>query len=69
MNIAALNKAYEEMCDPKYIRSIQSDEQFLAWCHIGTIPDLRCALAVFETAEMYEDCIIIKKVINEKRKD
>lgn len=66
MNIVALNKAYEEMCDPKYIRSIQSDEQFLAWCRIGTVEDLKCALLVFEQAEMYEDCIIIKEVINEK---
>ena len=66
MNIAKLNQAYEEMCDPKYIRSIQSDEQFKQWCNVGTIEDLECALLVFEKHEMYEDCLIIKRIINEK---
>ena len=66
MNIAKLNQAYEEMCNPRYIRSIQSDEQFEQWCNIGSVQDLECALIVFEKAEMYEDCLIIKRIINEK---
>ncbi len=66
MNIEKLNAAYNELCDPKYIRSIQTKEQFIEWCNIGTVEDLECALAIFEKEEMYEDCIIIKRVINEK---
>lgn len=63
-----LNQAYEELCNPKYIRSIQTDEQFLQWCNIGTVKDLECTLKAFEDAEMYEDCILIKQVLDDKLK-
>lgn len=63
MKIRKLNQAYEELCDPKYIRSIQTESQFIQWCNIGTIQDLECTLKVFEDAEMYEDCILIKQVL------
>ncbi len=66
MNIQKLNQAYEELCEPRHIRSIQTEEQFIQWCNIGTIKDLECALKVFELAEMYEDCILIKQVLEEK---
>jgi len=69
MNINKLNQAYEEMIDPRYMRSIQNDEQFNQWCDLGTVQDLECALVVFENAEMYEDCIIIKNKIYEKTND
>ena len=68
MNIRKLNQAYEELCDPKYIRSIQTESQFIQWCNIGTIQDLECTLKVFEDSEMYEDCILIKQVLKEKLK-
>lgn len=68
MNIQKLNQAYEELCEPSYIRSIQTEEQFIQWCNIGTGKDLECALKVFELAEMYEDCILIKQVLEEKMK-
>ena len=29
MNIQKLNQAYEELCDPRYIRSIQTEEQII----------------------------------------
>ena len=68
MNIQKLSQAYEELCEPRHIRSIQTEEQFIQWCNIGTVKDLECALKVFELAEMYEDCILIKQVLEEKRK-
>ena len=66
MNIQKLNQAYEELCEPRHIRSIQPAELFLLWCNIVTVKDLECALKVFELAEMYEDCILIKQVLEEK---
>ena len=34
MNIQKLNQAYEELCEPRHIRSIQTEEQFIQWCNI-----------------------------------
>lgn len=62
-----LIQAYEELINPIYIRSlIKTEERFYEWCEMGTIEDLKNTLKVFEEAEMYEDCAIIKKALDNK---
>ena len=59
-----INEAYENIIDPKNIRSqFKSIEEFVSWLETGTIEDLKCTLKAFENAEMYEDCIIINNLV------
>ncbi len=65
-----LIKAYEELINPLWIRSlIKTEERFIDWCNEGTIQDLECALLVFEKEEMWNDCIIIRNVIQQKQNE
>jgi len=59
-----INEAYEQIIDPKNIRSqFKSIEEFVSWLETGTIEDLKCTLKAFENAEMYEDCITINNLV------
>ena len=59
-----INEAYENIIDPKNIRSqFKSIEEFVSWLETGTIEDLKCTLKAFENAEMYEDCITINNLV------
>lgn len=59
-----INEAYEKLIEPKKIRSqFKSVEEFKSWLETGTIEDLKYTLKAFENAEMYEDCVIIKRLI------
>jgi len=65
-----LNPSYESISPPQILRPLIKD--FNQWLDIdfeGThIRDLEYALQKFENAEMYEDCILIKQVLEEKLK-
>jgi hypothetical protein len=61
-----LSKAYEELINPIYIRSLfKTDLEFEYWCLYQPIEDLQNFLKVFEEIEDYENCIIIRDCINE----
>jgi len=62
-----INEAYEQIIDPKNIRSqFKSIEEFVSWLETGTIEDLKCTLKAFEDAEMYEDCITINNLVKKQ---
>jgi hypothetical protein len=59
-----INEAYKEIIEPQNIRNqFKSEEEFISWLETGTTEDLKCALKVFEDAEMYEDCVIINNLV------
>jgi hypothetical protein len=61
-----LSKAYEELINPIYIRSLfKTYLEFEYWCLYQPIEDLQNFLKVFEEIEDYENCIIIRDCINE----
>lgn len=61
-----INEAYTEIISPEKIRShFKSNLEFESWLQTGSKQDLICTLKVFQDAEMYEDCVIIKNKINE----
>ena len=68
--MSSLNPSYESILPPPILRPLIKD--FNQWLDIdfeGThIRDLEYALQKFENAEMYEDCILIKQVLEDKRK-
>jgi len=65
-----LIKAYEELINPIWIRSlIKTEERFIDWCNEGTISDLECTLIFFENEQMWEDCAIIRNVIQQKKNE
>lgn len=61
-----INEMYIEIIKPQKIRShFKLNSEFESWLETGSKQDLICTLKVFEEAEMYEDCVIIKNKINE----
>lgn len=59
-----INQAYENIIQPKNIRShFKSELEFVSWLETGSIKDLECTLKAFENSEMYEDCLIIKNTL------
>lgn len=62
-----LTVAYEHITEPCNIREQFDYNGFVEWLREGSIGDLQCTLIAFENSEMYEDCIIIKQIINEKK--
>ena len=61
-------KAYEELINPIWIRSlIKTEDRFIDWCNEQTAEDLENALIVFEKEEMWSDCIIARNVMQQKQ--
>lgn len=59
-----INEAYEQIIEPSNIRGyFKTEQEFVSWLETGSFEDLRCTLKAFEDAEMYEDCIIINRVM------
>ena len=59
-----INQFYQNIIDPKNIRSqFKSELEFVSWLEAGSVEDLKCTLKVFQDAEMYEDCLIIKNTL------
>lgn len=64
-----INSLYQELIHPENIRAFfKSNLEFESWLETGSKQDLICTLQEFENAEMYEDCSIIKRKINEYSK-
>lgn len=61
-----IDNSYYELIEPTNFRKvIGNEDQFIEWVEMGTKEDLISALKEFENAELYEDCIIIKKYIDD----
>ena len=58
-----MNDVYLELIKPQNLRSKIKD--FEDWLELGTLEDLKCTLKVFETEEMFEECVIIKNKVDE----
>lgn len=62
-----LDELYLEILNPvELINYFKTDEEFRSWCETGEVLDLSEALIVFENHELYEYCVIIKDVLDEK---
>lgn len=60
-----INLQYENIIEPQNIRSyFKSNEEFTSWLETGTKEDIKCTLQIFEEAELFEDCVIIKKTLD-----
>jgi hypothetical protein len=60
-------KKYLEIESPENIRrELNSDFEFKKWLRNFGVKDLAQQLQNFENAEMYEDCIIINKILKYK---
>jgi hypothetical protein len=58
---------YLEMESPDNIRrELSSDFEFKKWLRTFGVLDLAIQLSNFEDVEMYEDCIIINKILQYK---
>jgi len=62
-----LSRAYEDLINPINMRlNFKSEIEFVSWLETGSIEDLECALNAFTDEEMYEDCALIRDVIQFK---
>lgn len=60
-----INKIYENIIEPSNIRLyFKTVEEFASWLETGTKEDIKCTLQTFEDAELYDDCVIIKKILD-----
>lgn len=60
--------SFSTTINPEYIRNQFKDKEgFAIWCYNNTIEDLNCILRIFLDQEMYEDCAIIRDVMNYKK--
>jgi len=64
-----LERKYKELIDPnRLIQMFDTDDEFTEWAEIGTPEDIRAALIAFEKEELFNHCIILKRVLNTKEK-
>jgi hypothetical protein len=69
IDLTNINYSFNLIKAPINIRRVLNDEDsFIEWLNTGTIKDLECTLEAFENSEMYEDCAIIRDVIDFKNK-
>jgi folate-dependent tRNA-U54 methylase TrmFO/GidA len=63
----AIHLSFENIIEPStFINNFKDKEEFKQWLHTGLINDCKACLKAFENADMYEYCIIIQEVIDEK---
>jgi hypothetical protein len=61
------NNRYLEIESPENIRrELYSDFEFKKWLKTFGVDDLAIQLSNFEYAEMYEDCVMINKILQSK---
>ena len=61
--------AYQAITNPvEFIKNFKTTDLFYDWCNEGSITDLKACLKVFEKAEVYEHCAIIRDCIQDKIK-
>jgi len=67
--LRSLEQKYSELINPsKMIELFNTDQEFKEWAEMGTPEDLRAALIAFEKEELFNHCIILKEVLNNKIK-
>jgi len=60
-----LNKAYEEIIEPKNLIKNMNYDEFVDWAEIGTKEDIECAIRVFQAWGL-KDHVKIMKIIIER---
>jgi hypothetical protein len=67
--LRSLEQKYSELINPsKMIELFNTDQEFKEWAEMGTTEDVRAALIAFEKEELFNHCIILKEVLNNKIK-
>lgn len=67
MDMEKLLSAYDDLTQPSNIKShFKTDEEFRLWLNGSSVEDLKCTLEAFAGQDLFEDCVIIQKVINKK---
>jgi len=67
--LRSLEQKYSELINPnKMIELFNTDQEFKEWAEMGTPEDIRAALIAFEKEELFNHCIILKEVLNNKIK-
>jgi len=62
-----LDEAYEQILDPiNFVKNFADMEAFVEWAREGSIQDLQEAVKVFESAELYEYCVVMQALIFKK---
>jgi hypothetical protein len=62
-----LDEKYSQILDPvNFIKNFASEEQFIEWAKEGSVLDLKEAIKVFESKELYEHCNIMMAIIHAK---
>jgi len=63
-----LEEIFLDLISPQVFRkNFKTKQAFKEWLEFGTIIDLECTLEKFVQAEMYEDCSLIRYMINKKK--
>ena len=63
-----LEEIFLDLISPQVFRkNFKTKQAFKEWLEFGTIIDLECTLEKFVQAEMYEDCALIRDMINKKK--
>lgn len=58
-----INEKYEELLQPDiFVNNFKTMRCFENWCNTGSRLDLEETLKIFEAYELYEYCVIIKKI-------
>lgn len=66
MVINLVNKYLDLIQPDNIVELFDTEEEFISWLELGTKKDLECTLKEFEKYNMFEHCIIIKKVKDAK---
>jgi protein-arginine kinase activator protein McsA len=63
-----LEEIFLDLISPQVFRkNFKTKQAFKEWLEFGTIIDLQCTLEKFVQSEMYEDCSLIRDMINKKK--
>jgi hypothetical protein len=67
MNPLKVERFVKGIQEPLHFRTLfLTESYFIEWLNLGSIADLNAALDAFQNAQMFEDCVIIQRVLNEK---
>jgi hypothetical protein len=66
LDLTKIEHAFNLIQEPSNVRNFIKDSDFIEWLNLGSIADLNAALDAFQDAQMFEDCVIIQRVLNQK---
>ncbi len=70
MKLEEIINRYEQLWMPcNFVHIFKTMEDFEDWARLGTAEDLLVTLKLFEKDELYEHCIVLKKIYNEKNNE